>query len=196
MTGATSNPTIFANAIIGSERYDSQLRRLAESGVHDLQQLFFTLALEDIRDAAREVRPVYEQSGGRDGFISFECTPDLADDTEAIISQALDLLERLDEPNFMIKVPATTAGLEAVEELTRRGVNVKVTLLFATERYKQVIDAYVRGLSTRANDGEPLHPIASVASFFVSRIDTKVDEQLPEDSRLRGGVAIANARVA
>jgi transaldolase len=196
VTGATSNPTIFAKAITGSERYDSQLRRLAESGVHDLQQLFFTLALEDIRDAAREVRPVYEQSGGRDGFISFECTPDLADDTEAIISQARELLERLDEPNFMIKVPATTAGLEAVEELTRRGVNVKVTLLFATERYKQVIDAYVRGLSTRANDGEPLHPIASVASFFVSRIDTKVDEQLPEDSRLRGGVAIANARVA
>jgi transaldolase len=196
VTGATSNPTIFAKAIIGSERYDSQLRRLAESGVHDLQQLFFTLALEDIRDAARELRPVYEQSGGRDGFISFECTPDLADDTEAIISQALDLLERLDEPNFMIKVPATTAGLGAIEELTRRGVNVNVTLLFATERYKQVIDAYVRGLSTRANDGEPLHPIASVASFFVSRIDTKVDEQLPEDSRLRGGVAIANARVA
>ena len=116
VTGATSNPTIFAKAIIGSERYDSRLRRLAESGVHDLQQLFFTLALEDIRDAARELRPVYEQSGGRDGFISFECTPDLADDTEAIISQALDLLERLDEPNFMIKVPATTAGLGAIEE--------------------------------------------------------------------------------
>jgi transaldolase len=196
VTGATSNPTIFAKAITGSERYDSELRRLAESGVHDLQQLFFTLALDDIRDAARELRPVCEQSRGCDGFISFECTPDLADDTEATISQALDLWERLDEPNIMIKVPATTAGLGAIEELTRRGVNVNVTLLFSTERYEQVIDAYLRGLTARANDGQPLHPVASVASFFVSRIDTKIDAQLPANSPLRGRVAIANARVA
>jgi transaldolase len=196
VTGATSNPTIFAKAITGSERYDSQLRRLAEGGEHDLQQLFFTLALDDIRDAACELRPAYEQSGGRDGFISFECTPDLADDTEATISQALDVWRRLDEPNIMIKVPATTAGLGAIEELTRRGVNVNVTLLFATDRYEQVIDAYLRGLSARAKDGGPLDTVASVASFFVSRIDTKIDAQLPENSPLRGRVAIANAQVA
>jgi transaldolase len=196
VTGATSNPTIFAKAITGSERYDSQLRRLAEDGEHDLQQLFFTLALDDIRDAATELRAAHEQSRGRDGFISFECTPDLADDTEATISQALELWDRLDEPNIMIKVPATTAGLGAIEELTRHGVNVNVTLLFATERYEQVIDAYIRGLAARAKDGQSLHTIASVASFFVSRIDTKIDAQLPEDSPLRGRVAIANARVA
>ena len=196
VTGATSNPTIFAKAITGSDRYDSQLRRLAEGGEHDPQQLFFTLALDDVRNAARELRPAYEQSGRRDGFVSFECTPDLAYDTAATISQALDLWQRLDEPNIMIKVPATTAGLRAIEELTRRGVNVNVTLLFATHRYLRVIDAYVRGLTARAKDGEPLDAIASVASFFVSRIDTKIDAQLPESSPLRGRVAIANARVA
>jgi transaldolase len=196
VTGATSNPTIFAKAITGSDRYDSQLRQLAQTGERDLQQLFFTLALDDIRDAAQKLRASYEQSGGRDGFISFECTPDLADDTDGTISQALDLWHRLDQPNVMIKVPATTAGLGAIEELTRHGVNVNVTLLFATKRYEQVIDAYLRGLTGRAKDGQPLSTIASVASFFVSRIDTKIDAQLPESSPLRGRVAIANARVA
>jgi transaldolase len=196
VAGATSNPTIFAKAITGSDRYDSQLRQLAEGGEDDLQQLFFRLALDDIRDAARELRAVYEQSRGRDGFISFECTPDLADDTEATVSQALDLWHRLDEPNIMIKVPATTAGLGAIEELTRHGVNVNVTLLFGTDRYERVIDAYIRGLAARAKDGRSLDTIASVASFFVSRIDTKIDAQLPENSPLRGRVAIANARAA
>jgi transaldolase len=196
VTGATSNPTIFAKAITGSDRYDGQLQRLASEGVRDLQELFFALALDDIRDAAREMRAAYEQSRGRDGFISFECTPDLADDTEATISQARELWGRLDEPNIMIKVPATTAGLGAIEELTRHGVNVNVTLLFAIARYEQVIDAYLRGLTTRAKDGKSLDTIASVASFFVSRIDTKIDAQLPENSPLRGRVAIANARVA
>ena len=196
VTGATSNPTIFAKAITGSDRYDSQLRRLVEEGEHDLQRLFFTLALDDIREAATGLRAAFEQSRGGDGFVSFECTPDLADDTEATISQALELWDRLDEPNIMIKVPATTAGLGAIEELTRHGINVNVTLLFATERYEQVIDAYIRGLAARAKDGRSLDTIASVASFFVSRIDTKIDAQQPENSPLRGRVAIANARVA
>jgi transaldolase len=128
--------------------------------------------------------------------VSFECTPDLADDAEATIAQALDLWRRLDEPNVMIKVPGTEAGLIAIEELTRLGVNVNVTLLFAVGRYEQVIDAYLRGLGARAKAGEPLGEIASVASFFLSRIDTKVDAQLPADSDLRGRVAVANARVA
>jgi transaldolase len=196
VTGATSNPTIFAKAITGSERYDRQLRRLAENGEHDPQQLFFALALDDVREASHELRPTYDQSGGRDGFISFECTPDLADDSQATIAQALDLWQRLDEPNVMIKVPATEAGLPAIEKLTRAGVNVNVTLLFAIERYEEVIDAYLRGLVARAETGEPLDAIASVASFFVSRIDTKIDAQLPDDSPLRGRVAIANARAA
>jgi transaldolase len=149
-----------------------------------------------VRAAARELRPAYERSGGRDGFISFECTPDLADDTEATIAQATHLWRRLDQPNVMIKIPGTPAGLPAIEELTRRGVNVNVTLLFAIERYEEVIDAYLRGLSARAEAGEPLDGIASVASFFLSRIDTKVDAQLPDESPLRGRVALASARVA
>jgi transaldolase len=196
VSGATSNPTIFAKAITGSDRYDMQLRRLAELGEREPPEIFFELPLDDVRHAAHELRPVYDQSGGRDGFISFECTPDLANDTEATIAQAMELWQRLSEPNVMIKVPGTEAGLPAIEELTRRGVNVNVTLLFSLQRYDEVIDAYLRGLSTRAEEGEPLDAIASVASFFLSRIDTKVDPQLAEDSPLRGRVAIASARLA
>jgi len=196
VSGATSNPTIFAQAITGSDRYDGQLRRLVDAGWHDLRELFFALALTDVRAAASELRGTHEQSDGHDGFVSVECTPDLADDTEATIAQARELWQRLDAPNVMIKVPGTRAGLGAIEELTRRGVNVNVTLLFAVERYEQVIDAYLRGLSARAADGAPLEHVASVASFFVSRIDAKVDARLPDDSPLRGRVAIASARVA
>jgi transaldolase len=196
VTGATSNPTIFARAITGSSCYDEQLRRLASAGVHDLRELFFALALDDVRAAALALRPTYDHSDGRDGFISFECTPELADDTAATIAQATDLWERLDQPNVMIKVPGTPAGLPAIEELTRRGVNVNVTLLFAVDRYQEVIDAYLRGLEARAAAGDALTGIASVASFFLSRIDTTVDARLPEDSPLRGRVAIASARVA
>lgn len=196
VTGATSNPTIFAKAITGSDLYDEQLQRLSAVGGTDLQELFFALALDDVRAAARELRPAYDASDGRDGFISFECTPDLADDTEATVGQATDLWKRLAQPNVMIKVPATRAGLPAIEELTRRGINVNVTLLFAIERYEEVIDAYLRGLSLRAQEGEPIDGIASAASFFLSRIDTKVDAQLVEHSPLRGRVAIASARVA
>ena len=194
VTGATSNPTIFAKA--SSDRYDDELRRLAHAGQRDTQQLFFSLALDDIREAARLLRPAYDQSGGRDGFISFECTPDLADDTDRTIAQATDLWQRIDRPNAMIKVPGTAAGLPAIEELTRRGVNVNITLLFSIERYEQVIDAYQRGLSARVDAGQPLAGIRSVASFFLSRIDVKVDPQLPEGSPLRGQVALASARVA
>jgi transaldolase len=196
VTGATSNPTIFAKAITGSDLYDEQLRALASSGQTDTTELFFGLALDDVRDAARFLRPEYDRTGGVDGFISFECTPDLADDTDATIAQAIDLWERLAQPNVMIKVPGTRAGLPAIEELTRRGININITLLFSIERYEQVIDAYLRGLSARADAGEPLDTITSVASFFLSRIDTKVDEQLPPDSPLRGTVALASARVA
>ncbi len=196
VTGATSNPTIFANAITGSDRYDDQLRQLVAGGQRDTQELFFSLALDDVRAAARLLRPTYEDTRGSDGFISFECTPDLADDTGATIAQATSLWRRLDQPNVMIKVPGTAAGLPAIEELTRRGVNINVTLLFSLERYQQVIDAYLRGLAARADEGEPVDTISSVASFFLSRIDTKTDAQLDEDSPLRGQVAIASARVA
>jgi transaldolase len=196
VTGATSNPTIFEKAITGSAAYDEQLRGLASAGTRETQELFFSLALDDVGDAARELRPVYDRSHGRDGFISFECTPDLADDTEATIAQATDLWRRLDRPNVMIKVPGTEAGLPAIAELTRLGVNVNITLLFSVERYEQVMDAYIRGLNARAAAGEPIDSISSVASFFLSRIDSKVDDQLAADSPLRGLVALASARVA
>src|SRR4051794_10945597 len=196
VTGATSNPTIFAKAITGSHLYDEQVRRLAAAGGRDTQELFFSLALDDVRRAADLLRPEYDRSGRLDGFVSFECTPDLADDADATIAQATDLWQRLDRPNVMIKVPGTEAGLRAIEELTRRGVNVNVTLLFSIERYEQVIDAYLRGLRARAQAGERLDSLTSVASFFLSRIDAKVDAQLPEESPLRGKVALASARVA
>jgi transaldolase len=142
------------------------------------------------------LRPAYEASDGRDGFVSFECTPDLADDTAATIEQAVGLWSRLARPNVMIKVPATEAGIPAIEELTARGVNVNVTLLFSLARYEQVIDAYVAGLERRVAARQPVGSIASVASFFVSRVDTKTDALLPAGSDLRGRVAIANAHRA
>ena len=196
VTGATSNPTIFAKAITGSDRYDQQLRGLIAGGERDTQELFFALALDDVRAAARLLRPAHEASGGSDGFISFECTPDLADDTEATIAQATQLWQRLAQPNVMIKVPGTAAGLPAIEELTRRGVNVNVTLLFSVERYQQVMNAYQRGLAARAGAGQPVDRIASAASFCLSRIDTMADAMLDENSPLRGQLAIASARVA
>jgi transaldolase len=196
ITGATSNPTIFAKAITGSDRYDEQIRSAVAAGTSDPGELFFALALDDVRRAADLLREAHEASGGRDGFVSFECTPDLADDTQGTIEQALELWARLDRPNVMIKVPATAAGVPAIEELTARGVNINVTLLFSVQRYEQVIDAYLAGLQRREGLGGALDHIASVASFFVSRVDTKVDAVLPEDSELRGRVAIANAHRA
>ena len=196
VTGATSNPTIFAKALIGTDRYAEQLREAVAQGLDDPQEAFFELALEDVRRAARELRPAHDAAGGRDGFISFECTPDLADDTDATIQQALELWRRLDAPNVMIKVPATAAGVPAIEELTARGVNVNVTLLFSVDRYEQVMDAYLGGLERRVEQGEPIDKIASVASFFVSRVDTKADGVLPEGHPARGEVAVANAEIA
>jgi transaldolase len=194
VSGATSNPTIFAKAISGSDAYDDQLA--GASGVGDTQELFFELALDDVGRAADLLRATYEASDGRDGFVSFECTPDLADDTAATVAQALELWNRLARPNVMIKVPATEAGIPAIEELTGRGVNVNVTLLFSVDRYEQVIDAYVAGLERRVARGEPVDGIASVASFFVSRVDAKADALLPAESPLRGRLAIANAHLA
>jgi transaldolase len=196
VTGATSNPTIFARAILGSDRYDNQLQAAAAAGISNSQALFFELGLEDIRRAAQILRPIHEATGGSDGFASFECTPDVADDTQATVEQALELWERLGQPNVLIKVPATAAGVGAIEELTVRGVNVNVTLLFSIDRYEQVIEAYLAGLERRVEEGKPIGQLRSVASFFVSRVDTKADAQLEPGSPVRGGVAIANAQVA
>jgi transaldolase len=196
LTGATSNPTSFAKGITGTDLYDDQLREFSRERELDARELFFTMAVDDVREGARQLRQAFDHSSGRDGFVSLECTPDLADDTDGTVAQAVELWQRLDQPNVMIKVPGTRAGLPAIEELTRRGINVNVTLLFSIERYEEVIAAYQRGLRARAQDGQPLHRVVSVASFFLSRIDTKVDDKLPEGSRLRGQTAIASARVA
>lgn len=196
VTGATSNPTIFTRAITGSERYDEQLQAAVASGIRASEQLFFEVALDDVARAADLLRPAYEASDRRDGFVSFECTPDLADDRTGTVEQALHLWNRLARPNVMIKVPATEAGIPAIEELTARGVNVNITLLFSIERYEQVINAYLSGLERRLTAARPVDSIASVASFFVSRVDTKVDALLPPSSELRGRVALANAERA
>jgi transaldolase len=195
VTGATSNPTIFAKALSSSAAYDEQIAAAA-SGCRDWNEVFFALALDDVRRASDLLRPVYDATGGRDGFVSFECTPDVADNTTATVEQALDLWDRLDRPNVMIKVPATRAGVPAIEELTSRGVNVNVTLLFSVTRYERVIDAYIRGLERRVALGRSVAAIASVASFFVSRVDAKTDPMLPATSTLRGRLAVANASVA
>jgi transaldolase len=196
VSGATSNPTIFANAIGTSSRYDEQLRSLAATGVTDPRELFFAAALDDVRGAAGILRPVHDRSGGADGFISFECTPDIADDADATVGQALELWQRLALPNVLIKVPATGAGVTAIEELTAAGVSVNVTLLFSVERYEEVIEAYLRGLERRLAAGQQIAGISSVASFFVSRVDAKADAVLAPDSPLRGRIAIANAQLA
>jgi transaldolase len=196
ITGATSNPTIFVKAICGSERYDEQLHELLSRGVEDPGELFLELALEDVRRAAASLSPVFAETAGVDGYVSFECTPDVASDAAATVAQALDFWERLDAPNVMIKVPATEQGVDAIEQLTALGINVNVTLLFAVERYEQVIEAFLRGLESRADRGDPLTSVRSVASFFVSRVDAKADALLPPGSPLRGRVAIANALVA
>jgi transaldolase len=196
VSGATSNPTIFAAAICESDRYDAQLRALLDAGVDDAKDLFPALATEDVRRAARVMRPLYDATNARHGFVSIECTPDVAHDADATVAQALELFDRLDAPNVMIKVPATDAGVEAIEDLTVACVNVNVTLLFSLARYEQVIEAYVRGLERRAQAGRPVEGIASVASFFVSRVDAEADRRLAAGSPLRGRVGIANARAA
>ena len=196
VTGVTSNPTIFAKAIGGSSDYDEAIRRLAGQGTTDPLAAFYDLALDDVRMAADLFRPVYERTAGTDGFVSFELEARLAHDAKASIAAAHELVERIDRPNVMIKVPGTAEGVEVVEELTAAGINVNITLLFSVEMYEQVALAYVTGLERRLAAGGAIDRVASVASFFVSRIDTVVDALLPDGSPLLGRVAIANAKHA
>jgi transaldolase len=195
VTGVTANPTILERALADSSAYDGELQRLAALGT-SAKAAFFELALGDVRRAAELLRPAHHESGGHDGLVSFEVTPDLAHDSAGTIDQALALWRRLGLPNVMIKVPATAAGLTAIERLTSFGVNVNVTLLFSLDRYEQVIEAHLRGLERRLEAGRPLDGITSVASFFVSRIDAKADPLLPVGSPLRGRIAVANAHRA
>jgi transaldolase len=196
VTGVTSNPTIFARAIVGSNDYDDAISRIARRGKAQPLDVFYELALDDIRMAADLFAPVYEQTAGADGFVSFELEARLAHDARQSIAAAQDLVARIGRPNVMIKVPGTAEGVEVVEELTAAGINVNITLLFSVEMYWQVALAYLAGLERRRAAGQSLDRVASVASFFVSRIDTVVDPLLPDGSPLRGRVAIANAKRA
>ena len=197
LTGVTSNPTIFQKAIGGSDRYEEDLAAAA-ARTSDPEELFLEVGLQDIRAGAELLRGVYDATDGRDGYISFEVAPSLSDDAEGTIESAKALRARIDRPNVMIKVPGTEAGVVAFEELTAAGVPVNVTLLFAVPRYEQVAEAYVRGLERRLEAGEKVERVASVASFFVSRVDGAVDKRLEELGRtdLGGRAAVANARLA
>jgi transaldolase len=198
--GLTSNPTIFAHAIENSSDYDEEFRELVSAG-HSLEWAYWQLVTEDIGKAADLLRPVYESSHGSDGYVSIEVSPELAHSTEESIEQASELFARLARPNVLVKIPATREGVRAIEELIRRGVNVNATLIFSRQRYREVAFAYIKGLRRRAEEGLPVHNIFSVASFFVSRVDSLLDPLLAdsEDPGIKafvGRVGIYNARLA
>ena len=195
LRGMTSNPTIFEHAIGGSTDYDEALSRIAASSRTD-REIFDLLAVDDVRTAADFFRPVYDASRGADGFVSLEVSPTLARDTAGTIGEARRLWAAVDRPNVMIKVPGTREGWPAIERLLTDGINVNITLLFSLEHYRQVAEAYLRALEARRNARQPIDHVASVASFFVSRVDTEVDRRLDAKSDLRGTVAIANANLA
>jgi transaldolase len=206
--GVTSNPSIFQKAIEGSSDYAPEIARLSRDGQLRVPQIFEQLAVRDIRDAAQILAPVYRATEGADGYVSLEVTPDLALDTRGSVEAARRLWREVDRPNVMIKVPGTAEGLPAIAQLLGEGINVNITLLFARSTYEQVAEIYLRALEQRAASGKPIQRLASVASFFVSRIDIAVDKLIsrqleqhrdPEHGRLqalRGKVAIANAKLA
>ncbi len=193
--GMTSNPTIFDKAISKTTDYDSALVPLAWAG-WDHEKIFWELVTQDIKEACRLFSPVYEETNGRDGYVSIEVSPYLAHDTEATRKQGQQLWARVARPNLMVKIPATKEGIPAIRQATAAGINVNITLIFSLVRYAEVMEAYLTGLEDRLAQGHPINHIASVASFFVSRVDTKVDERLPKDSPLRGKAAVANAKLA
>ena len=195
VTGLTSNPTIFRAAVRGTNRYSSTLDALA--GRTALER-YEALAVADVQGAADVLRPVFASTGGRDGFVSLEVAPELAHDTFGTVRAARRLWAMVDRPNTMIKIPATPAGIQAVRQVTAAGINVNVTLLFARAAHRAAVDAYLAGLEVRAARGLPIEHVSSVASFFVSRIDSAVDPLLRSAGRqeLTGTVAVANARLA
>jgi len=193
--GMTSNPTIFNNAISKTKDYDSALTSLAWAG-WDAEKIFWQLAIEDIRAACDLFSPLYEETNGSDGYVSIEVSPGVAHDTEATLAQAEQLWARVRRPNLMVKIPATKEGIPAIRKAIAVGININITLIFSLKRYAEVMEAYLSGLEDHLAAGHSIEHIASVASFFVSRVDTKIDPKLPEDSPLRGKAAIANAKLA
>lgn len=193
VTGVTSNPTTFAAALSDTDRYQNQIATLVQRGERSARELFWALALSDVQTAADLLSDVHGRSAGRDGFVSFECTPDVADDTVGTVRQATDLYRRINRRNVMIKVPGTAAGVDAITLLTTAGISINVTLLFCVDRYSECLDAYQAGLEARLAQGRPVAGVASVASLFLSRLDAKADAVLPDSSDLRGEIALASA---
>lgn len=195
VVGVTTNPTIFAAALANGERYAEQVAELKAAGT-EVDDAIFELTTTDVQQACDVLLPVYEASGGVDGRVSIEVDPGAARDTDVTVAQAERLWARVDRPNLLIKIPATEEGLPAIAATISKGISVNVTLIFALQRYRDVMDAYLYGLEQAAAEGRDLSTIHSVASFFVSRVDAEVDGRLPEDSPLRGKAALANARLA
>ncbi|HET7263439.1 MAG TPA: transaldolase [bacterium] len=205
--GVTSNPTIFEKAITGSHDYDEQISKLAAEG-KSTTEIYEAVVVDDIRGAADTLRPVFDATGGADGFVSIEVSPLLAHDTPGTIQEVRRWNSLITRPNVMVKIPGTPEGYPAIEEMIAEGRHINITLLFSIEAYRRVQEAYLRGLERRVAAGEPVHQVASVASFFVSRIDTEADKRLearaaaapPEQAEtlraLRGKVAVANAKLA
>jgi transaldolase len=200
VVGVTSNPTIFQKAMASEGWYDDQLREVMREE-SDPKEIFFRLGVDDIKRACDLLRPVWDAGGGQDGYVSFEVEPGLAYDQEATIEQAMRFHEWIDRPNLFVKIPATAPGLGAIEECIARGRSINVTLIFSLQRYAEVAEAYIRGLERLVESGGDPRPVASVASFFVSRVDTEADKRLEaigteEALALRGRLAIANAKLA
>ena len=197
VTGVTSNPSIFQKALSEGDAYDEQMKELLK-GSDDPSEIFFGLALEDIRNACDVLRPAYDKADGSDGYVSMEVEPGIAYDTEKTFDQARWIAKEVDRPNLMVKIPATMAGLPAIEECTAKGTSINITLIFSLERYKAVVEAYLRGLERLVASGGDPSKIASVASFFVSRVDGEADKRLEAlgNAKLQGKLAIANAKLA
>ena len=198
--GVTANPTIFAKAIQGSAAYDEQFGALLAAG-RSVPDAYWELVIEDIAHALAVLRPAFDASGGTDGFVSVEVAPELANDTDATIAAARDLHERIAQPNLLVKIPATPEGVPAIQAMTAEGRSINITLIFSLDRYAEVIEAYLSGLETLAAHGGDLASVHSVASFFVSRVDTEVDRRLEaigtsEALSLRGRAAVAQAKLA
>ncbi|MGZ6638908.1 MAG: transaldolase family protein, partial [Solirubrobacteraceae bacterium] len=196
LRGVTANPSIFEKAILGSTDYDEELEAMAREQF-DAKTIYERLAIRDVQMAADVLADLHRETNGRDGFVSLEVSPELAHDTEGTLAEVRGYWRRLDRPNVMIKIPGTPEGVPAIEQALYEGINVNVTLLFAVEAYEAVAEAYIRALERRRQEGLPLE-VNSVASFFVSRVDTNVDRKLADLGRtdLAGRAAIANARLA
>jgi transaldolase len=195
--GMTSNPTIFQKAMTGSDAYDEQFKRLIERD--SVESAFWDMAIDDVTHACEILRPTYDQSGGGDGFVSIEVSPALANQTDPTIEAARNLHQRIDLPNLMVKIPATIEGVPAIQKMISEGRNINVTLIFSLPRYRQVIEAYLSGLEALAGAGGDLRKVHSVASFFVSRVDTEVDRRLEKaggDPSLAGKAGVAQAKLA